>query len=127
MNEPGGKPSKYQEPLWKFALIWATGSFAGILIFHGFPPTRERVASWVRFWAAGVRANGFVRVEDPGLRRFKTYRNVEAKLGLNRNGRAYPAAAADSLRSAALAAEPQAVRRQKPLAWRSSAYWSSAM
>jgi hypothetical protein len=79
---------RYREPFWKFALIWATGSFVGVLLFHGFRPSRSRLEEWLGFVAAGVLANGFVRLVDPWLRKFKAYRSLEARLGLNRNGSA---------------------------------------
>ena len=73
---------------WKFALSWVVGTFLGISIMHGFPPTRERLESWAEFAVAGLVTSAFVRLADPWLRRFKSYRSVEAKLGLNRDGRA---------------------------------------
>jgi hypothetical protein len=78
-------PAKYSEPFWKFLLPWAIGGFLGICLLRGFPPSREGLVSWLTFVAGGTVANGLVRVLDPRLRRIKAYRELEARLGLNRD------------------------------------------
>ena len=85
MSSQDNQLVKGREPFWKFVLPWVVGTFVGVSITHGFPPNRERLTSWAEFVAAGVVTGAFVRLADPWLRRFKIYRSLEMKLGLNRN------------------------------------------
>ncbi len=54
---------------WKGALEWAVGSFIGIVIVRGFPPSREALEFWAIFTVSGTVMRAVIDYLKPRIGR----------------------------------------------------------